>query len=606
MVLKRKKYTYKDMVSMSFATSLFYSLIWGANAVMQALLPTFRIFVTAYFLDEAISIFNGYQSTNAIYFPIALLAGLSLYTPLMNVVMSLLNANRIIYYRKKLVPEMVSYRSSLAYKHIEDPNTWDLIHRVFPYFEDRVWRMYTQILEIAGLLITILGIAITLFTQVWWIAISMIVISIPIIFVAVRAGKESYQASRDMTEIDRKQWNLSWILIDRENIEERAVYGYSDELNKDYISKFEYARKYRLNISIKNTIKQKIGGIVTTFFAIGTVIALLPSVYEGVITIGMFIALIGAVMNLSGILSWGVNQMVFGMTESREWLKDLTEFMELEATPDATALPEIGVDFEKIEFKNVSFKYPMTKKLILDQVNFTIEKGLHYSFVGENGAGKTTITKLLTGLYTNYEGEILVDGVELREFTQGRLKGLTSVVYQDFARYFMSVGDNVAIGNMNDLENQAKIDLALEQVGLSEVVTNLRDGINTPLGKVIKDGVDLSGGQWQRLAMARNVINNAPLKILDEPTSALDPIAESTLYKSFEKITKNQTTIFISHRLGSTKLADIIYVLDEGKIKEQGTHANLMALQGIYRHMYQAQAEWYTVNNAGGGKDDEK
>ncbi|MFR5073060.1 MAG: ATP-binding cassette domain-containing protein [Bianqueaceae bacterium] len=241
--------------------------------------------------------------------------------------------------------------------------------------------------------------------------------------------------------------------------------------------------------------------------------------------------------------------------------------------------------FNKIEFKDVSFKYPGTDKLILDGVSFVIENGKHYSFVGVNGAGKTTITKLIIGLYTNYEGEILVDGKSIRDLTQAEIKGLSAVVYQDFAKYNMSLYDNLAIADIDNSNTYEQAEKAIELVGLSDAVTNLENGMDTLLGKIGKDGVDISGGEWQRVAMARIVMSNAPLKILDEPTAALDPISESAVYHNFEQISKGKTTIFISHRLGSTKLADIIYVLANGKIVESGCHSALMAENGLYCDM---------------------
>jgi ATP-binding cassette subfamily B protein len=167
------------------------------------------------------------------------------------------------------------------------------------------------------------------------------------------------------------------------------------------------------------------------------------------------------------------------------------------------------------------------------------------------------------------------------------------VVYQDFARYWFSLHDNIAIGNIHNFHNEQNVKEAISLVGLEEAVNDLPNGIHTPLGKVMSNGVDLSGGQWQRTAMARSVINPAPLKILDEPTSALDPVAEATVYKNFEKITRGETTIFISHRLGSTKLADIIYVLQNGKITESGSHSKLMEQNGAYAEMFNVQANRY-------------
>jgi ATP-binding cassette subfamily B protein len=200
---------------------------------------------------------------------------------------------------------------------------------------------------------------------------------------------------------------------------------------------------------------------------------------------------------------------------------------------------------------------------------------------------------LITGLYNNFEGEIIIDGRSIRDLTQVEIKGLSSVVYQDFAKYYISLYDNVAIADINNPENRENVENAVELTGLSEAVAKLKDGLDTPLGKILENGADISGGEWQRVAMARSVLSPAPLKILDEPTAALDPIGESMVYRNFERISKGMTTIFISHRLGSTKLADIIYVLADGKIIESGSHSTLMAEKGVYCQMFNSQAEWY-------------
>jgi ABC-type multidrug transport system fused ATPase/permease subunit len=240
--------------------------------------------------------------------------------------------------------------------------------------------------------------------------------------------------------------------------------------------------------------------------------------------------------------------------------------------------------------------------------------------VGENGAGKTTITKLITGLYNEFEGEILINGVSIRLYTLAQLKSLCSVVFQDFSKYSISFGENIAVGDINIFENDRekllsdnnkldfndnidktdtglKIKKAVELFNMAEAVDKLPGKYNTALGKIKDDGVDLSGGEWQLVAMARAVMSSAQLKILDEPTAALDPIGESHVYSEFEKISRGTTTIFISHRLGSTKLADTILVVGGGKIIEQGSHNELMASDGIYARMYLSQSEWYKTKN---------
>ena len=594
MLLKQKKYDYPDMITMSLKTSLLYSVIFAVKQILDALLPTLSIFITANFLNTAIAVYNKEMDITSVYKPVALLAAIILYNAIVGVVVSLINCNRSIYFRKKLAPEMLEKYARLEYRHIENPKTIDLINRVCRSFDSNVWEMYSRVLDIVHLVIYTLGVMITLSTQVWWLALAMILPSVPIFYISTKAGKHSYEADREMTKNDRRANYLSDVLKSREAVEERNIYGYSTHLNEQYSEKYEYARKFRIKVQRWNFIKSNTGNIITTIYSVGAMLALLPPVVDGRMTIGMFIALLGAVLGLANRLSWGLSGIFEDISKKREYLKDLTEFMMLEEHEDATAKPNKNMSFSVIEFRDVRFKYPGTDKIILDGVSFTIEHGKHYSFVGVNGAGKTTIVKLITGLYTNYTGEILVDGRPIRKLSQPELKGLSSVIYQDFAKYYISLYDNIAIADLDVHDNRENVKKAIELIGLSDAVAKLKYGLDTPLGKIIEYGVDMSGGEWQRIAMARGIMSSAPLRILDEPTAALDPIIESMIYHNFEQISKGTTTIFISHRLGSTKLANVIYVLMDGKIIESGSHSALIAEQGAYCEMFNSQAEWYS------------
>jgi ABC-type multidrug transport system fused ATPase/permease subunit len=229
-----------------------------------------------------------------------------------------------------------------------------------------------------------------------------------------------------------------------------------------------------------------------------------------------------------------------------------------------------------------------------------------------NGAGKTTLTKLLTKLYSEYEGDIFINDKELKEYTQAEIKALSAIVYQDFCRYPLDFYNNIAIGNANDMHDREKVENAASIIGLAEVADKLPRKYETPITKVKEGGVDLSGGEWQRVALARLIINSAPLKILDEPTAALDPISESQVYEQFKEIVnRNQNnksagiTIFISHRLGSTKLTDEIIVISEGKVVEIGTFDELMTRDAIYAGMFKSQSEWYKgINEDGKNKQE--
>jgi ATP-binding cassette subfamily B protein len=275
------------------------------------------------------------------------------------------------------------------------------------------------------------------------------------------------------------------------------------------------------------------------------------------------------------------------------YLKEFNQFLELSETPGADCLPTSPPPvFEKLEFKNVSFTYPGTEKVILNRLDMVIEKGKHYAFVGVNGAGKTTITKLITRLYDDYTGEILLNGKELRQWAIGDIKAVFCALFQDFVRYDVTVAQNAGIGKANGYTDE-EVNRALSLSGFNDKAETLKNGIHTLLGKTWDDNIDLSGGEWQRLAFARAVISPAGVKILDEPTAALDPVAEGRMYTQFEEISRGYTTIFISHRLASAKMADYIYVLDGGKVAEAGNHAELMQHNGLYAEMYESQRSWY-------------
>lgn len=597
MILNKKQYGILDMITLSFKVSPFFSILFAVQRLLNALIPTLQIFVTAHFINAAMAVLNRTAGVESVYIPILFLAGIMLYYALIGAFMNFADCRANIHYRRKLRPEMIEKRARLEYRHIENQKTADLIGRVCPAIDSNIRQMYARILDVMDTAVFILGIVITLFTQVWWVALFILVSSVPIMYIATKAGQRSYEADKEMSKVDRRAHYLSDVLKSREAVEERSVYGYSDRLNRQYGERFDYARKFRLKVSRSNFVKNKMGGVVTSFLSILTMLAMLNPVILGEISFGMFIALMSAVFGLSQRLSWGVNWLVEDLSRKKEYLKDLTEFMTLEEEPNANDVPMENMAFERIEFREVSFQYPGTEALVLDKMSFVIERGRHYSFVGVNGAGKTTIAKLLTGLYTNYEGEILVDGRPLREMSPAQIKGLSSVVYQDFAKYYITLYDNIAIADPNRLGCRSDAERAAELAGLSDTAAKLADGMDTPLGKILEKGVDLSGGEWQRVAMARSLMSTAPLRILDEPTAALDPIAESLIYKRFEEISCGMTTLFISHRLGSTKLADIIYVLSGGKIIESGSHGELMTQKGIYREMFDAQAEWYAKSD---------
>ncbi|GIP33875.1 multidrug ABC transporter permease [Paenibacillus sp. J2TS4] len=596
-MMDKKEYGLMDILRIPFQCAPVAAILVAAQLLLNGLVPTLQIVVTARFIDSALIVVRDQADISLIYPSMLAVVALIAFTWISRQLAKLVQVRLELAIRERFRTALVVKRAKLAYKHIENNETWNLISRVSKTPETQMTTAYTDLLSLVAKAIRIGGILTLLFTQVWWAALVIIVISIPLFALAIKSGKATYQANREVSKHKRKYEYLSEVLTGREAVDERSMFGYSDRVNQIWSHQYETARRIEYKTEKKWFIKMKTGSVLTALLSFLIILVLLGPVLSGAMTIGMFISLVNAVFGLVQMMSWDLTSNMDQLAKHREYLIDLSSFSKLEEEEGAIAVPVAPAPvFESLEFRNVSFKYPGTDKKILDGLSLRITAGMHYAFVGINGAGKTTITKLITGLYTNYEGEIRLNGKNLSEYSQGELKAFYSVVYQDFAQYFITMKDNIAVGDVNGLPDKAanrRIQNAIDNVGLSYVEATLPQGKETPLGKIREGGQDVSGGEWQRIAMARAILNPAPLRILDEPTAALDPLSESKLYEEFEQISRDKTTLFISHRLGSTQLADEIFVIGDGRVIEQGSHTKLIGLGGVYARMYESQRSWY-------------
>jgi ATP-binding cassette subfamily B protein len=247
-----------------------------------------------------------------------------------------------------------------------------------------------------------------------------------------------------------------------------------------------------------------------------------------------------------------------------------------------------------IEFRGVGFRYPGRDEWALRNIDVTIKEGESLALVGQNGAGKTTFIKLLTRLYHPTEGHIFLDGKDLEEWDQDQLRRRISVVFQDFAQYQLTASENVGLGSVDHLENMPQIERAVAKGGAEEVVASLTSGLATPLGRWFRDGVELSGGQWQKIALARSFMREAAdILVLDEPTASLDAEAEHAVFQRFRDLTRGRTSILISHRFPTVRMADRILVIEKGQVVEEGTHDALLAKRGRYAQLFELQAQGY-------------
>ncbi len=498
--------------------------------------------------------------------------------------------------------QLVEKISRLNYDAMENGRVRDQISRVNKDAEKRIREAYARLLRLLELILKAAGVLIILFTQVWWLAFFILAVSVPCFYISMKSGKENYDAQADVTKVNRINEYYNEMLKGREYVDERTVFGYHREYRERFLQQYEEARKYTTGIRLKWFIKMKAGSMAVIAVSAAALTVMIPLTLDGVLSTGMFVALMNAIFGIVQNMSWDLTYSIDRVAWYQNYFRELSEVLSLsedqtitDGKKRAESKEKEAAVFRTLEFRNVTFRYPGTSPNILKNLSFKIDAGKKYAFVGANGAGKTTIVKLINGLYPDYEGEILVNGEDIHHFERGFL----SNVFQDFARYPVSVRKNITIGRKDQVSEEELLQVVRE-VGLDNTVERLEDGLDTVLGKVKEESLDLSGGEWQKVALARCALSKAPVRILDEPTSAMDPVYENEIYQRFQQISQGKTVLLISHRLASVKMSDFIFVIADGAVAEAGSHWELMEKNGLYRTMYEEQAKWYEKDGEGG------
>ena len=499
-------------------------------------------------------------------------------------------ANR---YTQHVSVKVMEQAARLDLTTYEDPVFYDRLERARVQATDRL-AMIQQMGRLFQQVITTAVFSIALAWASPWLVLLLAIGVLPSFLSESHYAFLGYAKNFRQTPTKRQMDYLREIAGSRDGAKEVKLFG----LHRFFTERFQkLARQIYLEDTALSRSKLIVGGlfgIVGTLGYYGAYVYVIWRTLHGNYDIGQFTFLTAAIQQASGNLQQ-VFSTVSGIADQALFLTDLLAFFAMEPTvrskSDGLLIPQpIRRGFE---FRNVSFVYPGTTRKVLKNFNLTLSLGERIALIGENGQGKTTVVKLITRLYDPTEGQILLDGIDLREYSLDDLHRQMGVIFQDFVRFEMTARENIAVGRVDQPHNQQGIESAAHKSLADTVIEKLSDGYDQMLGRRFEGGVELSGGEWQKIALARAYLRDAQLLILDEPTAALDARSEFEVFERFAELTQGKMALLISHRFSTVRMADRIVVLSGGQLIEEGNHQNLIAKGGVYAGMFEMQAASY-------------
>ena len=588
----------------------FFRLIWSCDhllavlnillRVIRASLPVMMLYVGKLIIDEIVQISVTASSPAVENQEMSILMSLVLIELGLAVLSDLLG--RGIALVDSLLGDLVSHEISLRLMKqsarldlecFEDAEFYDKLERARRQASSRILLMSQALTQLQDA-ITVFFLAAALITFNAWLLLLLAITLIPSFLGETHFNSQSYSLMFGWTQERRELDYLRFAGASEETAKEVKIFGLSDFFGSRYK---KLAREYyhaNKNLSIRRAAW---GGLLSILGSLGFYTAYVVIIYRtvnGELSLGDLIFLSGSFLRLRSLIELILIRFS-NIADSALNLKDLFAFLEMEpkisSKKDALPFPE--KIREGFIFEQVSFRYPQTNQWVLHNISFTLHPGEKLALVGENGAGKTTLVKLLTRLYDPDEGRILLEGHDLRDYDLDGLRDAAGVIFQDYVKYHLTASENIAVGRIDERNNEARIVEAAQRSLADTVIDKLPDGYQQMIGRWFKQGTNLSGGEWQKIAIARAYMRNAQLLILDEPTAALDARAEHEVFRRFVELTNDKCAVLISHRFSTVRMADRIIVLHEGKLLEHGTHEELLAAKGQYSELFQLQAAGY-------------
>lgn len=496
-------------------------------------------------------------------------------------------------YVKYISVRIMRHASSLDLATYEEPAFQDKLERARVQATDRLG-MVQQMGRLVQQLITTIALASSIVLFSPWLLVVLIVCVLPAFLGESHFAFLGYSLAFHQTPVKRQMDYLRFLGVSKESAKELKVFGLNSYLTDRFARLCDDIYQQNVGLAKRRFLASTFLTLLSTVGYYGAYAFVIYQTLTGKLSVGTLTFLAGAIAGASANL-----QMIFStfssIADQSLFLTDLLGFLALtpKVRSNPNALPVPHPIRQGIEFRNVSFAYPGTSRLVLRDLNLQLQQGERIALIGENGEGKTTIVKLLTRLYDPTEGTILLDGVDLREYNLEDYAGQIAVIFQDFMRYDMTARENIAIGRIEQSENMPQIEAAARKSLADTVIQKLHAGYDQMLGRRFDAGVDLSGGEWQKVALARAYLRDAQILILDEPTASLDARSEHEVFQRFAELTEGKLSVLISHRFSTVKMADRIIVLEKGKISEEGRHDQLIARGGRYAIMFDMQASSY-------------
>lgn len=581
----------------------FFKLIWQTSPAMfignillritKSAIPVTVLYIGKLIIDEVIHLTRSHDDLNYLFILIGIEFCLAILSDIINRGVALLDSLLGDLFANKSSVKLMQHAAILDLDQFEDSNFYDKLEMARQQTRSRTILM-SQVLSQLQDVITMGFLSVGLIAFNPLLILLLIIAVLPAFLGESHFNERSYSLIHSYTPQRRELDYLRYTGASDETAKEVKIFGLSDFLTgrfKTLSDKFYLKNK-------KLVIRRARWG--TFFAALGSAgyyaayVFIIIKTVQGQLTVGDLTFLSGSFMRLRSLLESILNRFT-SIAEGALYLKDFFDFFEIQPKIKSGANPK---SFPKpikagFEFENVGFKYENSDKWALKNLSFKLFAGEKLALVGENGAGKTTVVKLLARLYDPTEGRILLDGFDLREYNPEELRNEIGVIFQDFVKFQMTASTNIAVGRIEELNNLEKIKLSASQSMADTVINSLQGGYDQMIGRRFENGVDLSGGQWQKIALGRAYIRNAQLLILDEPTAALDARAEHEVFQRFSELTSGKTAVLISHRFSTVRMADRILVLENGKFLEIGTHEELLIKEGKYADLFNLQAQGY-------------